>query len=81
MTMTKEDAKSKTLELAKEMFARVEGKIDKALNSGCIDLESYDGEYILPRIILNAVLQDCVYDTTPPLKKWQKEANNIYKFL
>lgn len=79
--MTKEDAKSKTLELAKEMFARVEGKIDKALNSGCIDLDSYQDDYVLPRIILNAIMMDLCDELKPPLKKWQKEASNIYKFL
>lgn len=79
--MTKEDAKSKTLELAKGMFARVEGKIDKALNSGCIDLDAYQDDYVLPKIILNAVMQDLCFNTRPPLKKWQKESDNIYKFL
>lgn len=79
--MDKKDAKSKTLELAKEMFARVEGKIDKALNSGCIDLDAYQNDYALPKIILNAIMMDLCDELKPLLKKWQKEAINIYKFL
>ena len=79
--MTKEDAKSKTLELAKEMFAKVEGKIDKALNSGCVDLDAYRDDYVLPKIILNAIMMDLCDESKPPLKMWKKEANNIYKFL
>jgi hypothetical protein len=79
--MTKEDAKSKTLELAERLFARVEGKINNALNSGCIDLDAYQDDYVMPKIILNAVMQDLCSDTKPLLKKWQKEADNIYKFL
>ena len=79
--MTKENAKSKTLELAKEMFDRVDGKIDKALNSGCIDLDAYQDDYALPKIILNAIMMDLCDESEPPLKKWQKEAKNIYKFL
>lgn len=79
--MTKEDAKSKTLELAKGMLAIVDGKINKALNSGCIDLDAYQNNYALPKIILNAIMMDLCDVLKPPLKKWQKEAKNIYKFL
>lgn len=79
--MTREDAKNKTLELAKDMFARVEGKIDKALNRGCIDLDAYQGDYALPKIILSAIMMDLCDESKPPLKIWQKEASNIYKFL
>lgn len=79
--MTREDAKNKTLELAKDMFARVEGKIDKALNSGCVDLDEYQDNYALPKIILSAIMMDLCDKTKPPLKIWQIEANNIYKFL
>lgn len=79
--MTKGDAKSKTLELAKEMFARVDSKIDKALNSGCIDLDAYQDDYALPKIILNAIMMDLCDESKPLLRKWQKEANNIYGFL
>lgn len=79
--MAKEDAKSKTLELAKEMFARVDGKIDKALNSGCIDLDAYQDDYVLPKIILYAIMMDLCDESKPLLKKWQGEANNLYKFL
>lgn len=79
--MTKGDAKSKTLELAKEMFARVDSKIDKALNSGCIDLDAYNDDYALPKIILNAIMMDLCDESKPLLRKWQKEANNIYGFL
>ena len=79
--MANEDAKSKTLELAKEMFARVDGQIDKALNSGCIDLDAYQDDYALPKIILNAIMMDLCDELKPLLKKWQKEAINIYKFL
>lgn len=79
--MTREDAKSKTLELAKDMFAKVEGKIDKALNSGCVDLDAYQNDYKLPRILLNAIMMDLCYESKPLAKMWQKEANNIYKFM
>lgn len=79
--MDKKDAKEKSMEIAREMFAKVEGKIDRALNSDCIDLDAYQDDYVLPKIILNAVMQDLCSDTKPLLKKWQKEADNIYKFL
>lgn len=79
--MTREDAKSKTLELAKDMFARVEGKIEKALNSGCVDLDAYQDDYALPKIIFNAIMMDLCDESKPLLKMWQKEANNIYKFM
>lgn len=79
--MTKEDARSKSMELAERLFARVEGKIDNVLNRGCIDLDAYQDDYKLPKIILNAIMMDLCDESKPPLKKWQKEAKNIYKFL
>ena len=74
-------AKRKTLELAERLFAGVGDKIDKALNRGCIDLDAYQDDYVLPKIILNAIMMDLCDESKPPLKKWQKEAKNIYKFL
>jgi hypothetical protein len=79
--MDKKDAKEKSMEIAREMFAKVEGKIDRALNSGCLDLDAYQDDYVLPKIILNAIMMWTCDESKPPLKKWQKEAKNIYKFL
>lgn len=79
--MTREDAKNKTVEVADNFFRQVKSKIDSALNSGCIDLESYDNNYILPRIIAEAALRDVYERNLPPTKEWRKEVENIYRFL
>ncbi len=79
--MTREDARNKSLEVADNFFRQVKSKIDSALNSGCIDLESYENNYVLPRIIVEAVLKDVYESNLPPTKEWRKEVDNIYKFL
>ena len=56
----------------------------KALNSGCIDLENWDSQndgMILPKALLNAIFQNCVFQTTPFSKEGRKEADNIYRFI
>lgn len=79
--MTKEDAKNMAVEIADDLFQQVKSKIDSALNSGSIDLESYENNYLLPKIIAEAALRDVYERNLPPTKKWRKEVNNIYKFL
>lgn len=79
--MTREDARNKAVEVADNFFRQVKSKIDTALNSGCIDLDSYGNNYILPRIIVQAALKDVYGRNTPPTKEWRKEVENIYRCL
>lgn len=79
--MTKEDARNKAIEITNNFFQIIRRKIDSALNSGCIDLDSYDNDYILPRIIVEATLKDVYERNLPPKKEWRKEVENIYRFL
>ena len=79
--MEKQEIKKKTLELAEELFGLVDKKIDKALNSGSIDTDSYENDYLLPKIILHAIMMDCVDNTRPLTASYAKEARNIYDFI
>ena len=79
--MTKEDARNKAMEVADNFFQQVKSKINSALNSGCIDFDSYDNNYILPRMIVEAVLRDVYECNIPPTKEMRKEVENIYLCL
>ena len=75
--MKKESAKQKTQELINELAKRMSNNIDHALSCGAIDLDNYEDNYELPKIILAALL----YNETDRLNMpaWMKvEANNLY---
>ena len=46
----------KTNEMLNQAYESMKGKIEKALASGAIDIDSYDGTYRLPTCILVALL-------------------------
>lgn len=46
----------KTNEMLEQAYESMKGKIEKALASGAIDIDSYDGTYRLPTCILIALL-------------------------
>lgn len=79
--ITREDAKNKAVEVAENFFRQVKSKIDSALNSGSVDLESYENNYILPRMIVEAAVKDVYERNLPPTKEWRKEVENIYRCL
>lgn len=67
----------KTNEMLEQAYESMKGKIEKALASGAIDIDSYDGSYRLPRTILVALLTD-EKDQYSLTKEERKEAENIY---
>lgn len=63
-------------------FARKQA--EKALNSGCIKLEEWsfeDSRFMLPKAVLNAVMQQAEWQTRPLDNLTEKEAKKIYNHL
>ena len=87
-----ETKKEKIKELVKEMLIESHNKamqnIDRVLNSGCIDIDSWDEKIapmILPKAILTAILENEAIQYTAKGtifdRKIKKEVKNIKYFL
>jgi len=65
-----------------ELLSYIEEKkiphlVDLALDSGGFDYERYEDNYVLPKIILHAILLELVRQTTPLQRGDEKTAKNI----
>ena len=78
---TKQATEQKTNELLDQAVEMAKSKIKKALNCGAVDVESYDDDYELPKIILHAVLKSIVNEIGAFRADNIKESNNLYQFL
>lgn len=85
MAITKKQVEQKTDELIRDLSKVLKGRVDYLLHSGAIDLESYEDNFYLPKIIINAVLKSTANDFPycPPKsdKKAHKEIKNLQRFV
>lgn len=87
--MTNQEKKDKIKLLVEEMLitsnVSMIRNIDKALNSGAIDVDGWDEKYYLPKCIITAILQQeaTEWDGTGTgyEKQIKKEVKNIRYFL
>jgi len=84
----KEKIKALAVEMLNDSYQDIIKKIDKALNSNAVDVESWDeknGPMMLPKMILCAVLEDEATEYsgkgTTYERKIRKEINNIKYFI
>lgn len=81
MAITKSQCRQKTLSMLRNAMKDMTEKIEKALSCGALNLDNYDDNYELPRIIASAVLKDAAYNYGPLTSDNRKEASNLYHFL
>jgi len=79
--MTKAQFRKKAKELKKEVSKFIDERIEKALNSGCLPLESYDNDFMLPKAFISACGNEIKYQFMPFSKEAQKDEKNIELFL
>ncbi len=79
--MTREQAEKKIKELMKEEKGMFWERVQKALSSGALDLDSYEDNYLLPKIIMCAVHGEMEWQYMPLTKEGKKEAKNLKAFL
>lgn len=81
----KEILRAKTIELAEETMKLVLEKIDKVYNTngnGSIDIDQYDDDSPLPKIVLYAVFKDVAETQIRPVyPKNLKAAENLYQSI
>ena len=79
--MTKKQAIKKTHSVIHSMSQKMKEKIEKALNSEAINLENWKDDFVLPKLITSALLQDAIDQLRPIEETYQEEIENIYKFI
>ena len=81
--MTKKQVRSKTSELIRNCSASMRKNIEKVLESGAVNIGSYEDNYLLPKIILVALLKEEIFQYEPhsEKRKIEKEINNIYAHI
>lgn len=75
------DAKVK--ELMAETMQMFSEKYDKLMKSGAVDLEDYEDNYILPKLIMAALCKEAQWQWMPLHKKedFRNEVENMYTCL
>ncbi len=79
--MTKNQLKAKTKEMLRSDLKEAYKLIDKAIVSGCMDIEGADNNYLLPKVLLNAIYKQHIWQRKPLHKDETKQIDNIYRFL
>lgn len=82
--MKKEALKEKTIQLISDITASMVNNIDKAIESGSMDIENAEDNFILPKKLILALLKEEMEKTKPyhydkkKLKMFEKEVENIW---
>jgi len=71
----------KTRDMIKESAACMEKKIERAFNSGGINLPDYEDNNVLPRIIFTALLKGELDQYKPISNDDKKVAENLYLLM
>lgn len=81
--MTKAQLKKKINECLRDDKNHIQKYIDRAINSGCIDIEGAENNYLLAKIILSAVYKEMSRQYSPMdyNKQGKKDVENIYIHL
>jgi hypothetical protein len=55
---------------------------EKAITKNCIDLTHYEKDNYLPiRLVMSACLKNSMYNVRPLSSSFEKEIENIYRFI
>lgn len=68
-------------ELRNNLKYEIDASIVTILKSGAIDLEQYENNFRLPKIVMTAIMLEMAYQYEPLGKKDNKEVKNIGLFL
>lgn len=80
---TKEEILQKVNELLENSNEEIKKHIEKALESGCVNLSDYENNWILPKLFLSAAYGRMQRSFEPPKdnKALRKELKNINYFI
>lgn len=75
--MTEKQFKAKFRELAKNVSDHAEKKAMQLIRSGAIDLDDYENNYRLPKLVLKAAFNDAVAGYRPLNDNDRETAKNL----
>ena len=71
-----------TKQMVKEALNEVlDKKLDKAFEVGIINVNDYDLDYLLPKIIASALLKEAAFQATPLGVNYREISEKLYKLL
>ena len=79
--MTNDQVIKKVEELLPQINELILEKTKKALNSGALDVESYENNFVLPKIILSAIGEEIKWQFKPLNQAALKARDNLVSFL
>ncbi len=79
--MKKTDVRKKTRELIRESSKSMLKNLERVLNQQMIDIKPWEDSYRLPRIILQALLDEEKFQYKPLEKDYKKHVEQLYAQL
>ena len=81
MAQTKEQFLAKVQEMLPELNKMIMEKAAKAYQSGAIDPQDYEDNYLLPKIFMAAMGKEMTWQYMPHDKKSKSSVENLSHFL
>lgn len=78
------DIEKKVRKLIRESSKGMCKNIKRAISCGALDIDSHEGNYILPKIIFHALLKEVQFQyqfVSDDKKKMEKAADNVFNML
>ena len=75
------DIYKKVRELIRESAAHMRKNIKRALSCGAIDIDSHQNNYLIPKIIFQALLKEEEFQYKLHFKEYNDSAENLYNML
>ena len=84
--MTRKQKERELKKLTKELIQRavkeaLQTSLNKAFECGAFNLDDYEIDYELPKIVATALLNECAFQCEPLCSDKKKIANNLYMML
>lgn len=78
--MKREDLYNKTLSLLPQIELDIKKELRKVMRSGCLDIQSAEDNFRLPKIVMSAILKHEAEEYEPQDASGKKEVKNVYLF-
>ena len=81
--MTRKELRKKFNELIKENNKMMKEKLEKLLKSGAIDMDPWEDDYVLPKMIMCAMAKEMHHQWKPltNTKSREREINNFFTMM
>ena len=79
--MTKQQLRQKFNELIRENNKMLREKLEKLLKSGAIDLNNWEDNYVLPKLVMCAMGKEISFQWKPLSKDHKNEIENFYNMM